>query len=386
MNKKTSDMIKLVYSGITNKSIDASNIDEYDWLITVASQHRCMTILYYALNNNGIILERQLYDTIEKTALNEVVISEQQLFCIGELSEIFNANGIEHMFLKGSVLKTLYPHPEIRRMGDIDVLIKDTQYRKISQLMQSAKYTFEYESDYEIVWKKGYAHIELHRVLIPAYNKDLYKYFGNGWKRAFLKEQSCYSFSDEDMFVYTFSHFAKHFRDAGIGIIHMCDLYVLLNSYDLNFEYIDTELKQLQLYDFWHNIKDTIDVWFSSKESTEITDCITSIIFNSGVYGLKERSNISKALKSEKNYRSLFVGKIYRLIHLIFPIGIIRKYKVLRVFPFLLPVFWVYRWINILATQRKKIKSKISDISAISKNDVQEYHKLLKHIGLDYNF
>ena len=45
MNKKTSDMIKLVYSGITNKSIDASNIDEYDWLITVASQHRCMTIM-----------------------------------------------------------------------------------------------------------------------------------------------------------------------------------------------------------------------------------------------------------------------------------------------------------------------------------------------------
>ena len=386
MNKKTSDMIKLVYSGITNKSIDASNISEYDWLITVASQHRCMTILYYALNNNGIILERQLYDTIEKTALNEVFISEQQLFCISELSEIFNENGIEHIFLKGSVLKALYPHPEIRRMGDIDILIKDTQYKKISQLMKNAKYTFEYESDYEIVWKKGYTLIELHRVLIPSYNKDLYKYFGNGWKRAVLKEKSCYTFSNEDMFVYIFSHFAKHFRDAGIGIIHMCDLYVFLNSYNLNFEYIDTELKQLQLYNFWHNIKDTIDVWFSGKASSEITDCITGIILNSGVYGLKERSNISKALKSEKNYRSLFIGKICRLTHLIFPIGIIRKYKVLRVFPFLFPVFWVYRWINILTTQRKKIKFKISDISAISKNDVQEYQKLLNYIGLDYHF
>lgn len=91
------------------------------------------------------------------------------------MSEIFNANGIEHIFLKGSVLKTLYPHPEIRRMGDIDVLIKDTQYRKISQLMQSAKYTFEYESDYEIVWKKGYAHIELHRVLITKVHQVLHR-------------------------------------------------------------------------------------------------------------------------------------------------------------------------------------------------------------------
>ncbi len=87
------------------------------------------------------------------------------------------------------------------------------------------------ESNHEYVWdKKNMLHVELHKMLIPSYNKDYYAYFGDGWRLAKKYDGSEFKMSDEDTFVYIFTHFAKHYRDAGIGIRHITDIYVYLKS------------------------------------------------------------------------------------------------------------------------------------------------------------
>lgn len=387
MNKEISNMIKLIRSGITGESIDES-IDDYECLISIALKHRCLTVLQYAFANNGIELKNDLCDNITNIVFNEVVANEQQLFSIEEISKEFNEKKIKHIFLKGSVLKKLYPYTEMRRMGDIDILIKNSQYKQITTVMEKLGYCYDYESDYEVVWKKGLVRVELHRELIPRYNKDLYSYFGDGWEKAVLKEKSCYTFSAEDMFIYIFSHFAKHYRDAGIGIIHFCDLYVYLNSYNLDFKYINAELEKLHLYTFWCNIKDTIYVWFMGKKSTEMTEHITNVLINSGVYGLKENSNISRALKSKKRHGTLKKGKIYRKINSIFPpySAMKRKYRLLKKLPIFLPFFWIMRWIFVFFGNPQKIKYTLSNISDVNDDEVITYQKKLKYVGLDYNF
>lgn len=386
MDINFANVIKLISSVIDDT--DCEILDVSDNLLNIAQKHHIVTMLYYAMHDCGVKIPDEIQHRMQQIVLAEAVVNEQQLYCIDEIGRIFAENNIDYMFLKGSVLKKYYPRTEMRRMGDIDILIREEQYRKITEIMTGIGFVFKYESDHELVWRRGNVTIELHKILMPSYNTDLHGYFGNGWKRAVLQEKNRYTFSDNDMLIYIFSHFAKHYRDTGIGIIHMCDLYFVLKNFNLDFDYIDKELEKLHLRDFWHNVKATLDVWFNGAQSTDMTDYITAVIFNSGVYGLKENSVLSMALKSEKTHKNLICGKIYRIFHMFFPTysSMKRKYPALVKSPYLLPYFWVCRWVRLLFTRRKDIKNVIGNIYAVPQSDVEIYHNALNYVGLDYNF
>ena len=388
MNKETKEILKIIKSGITEDNIKISNEFSSEKFIELVGKHNIFALAYYGLLNCNALKNENLYNQLKKVAIIGFYISEQQQHYINKISIQFHQNNIDYMFLKGSILKCLYPHPEIRRMGDIDILIKKEHYPKIIKIMNELGFTFGNESKHELVWKKGNIFIEFHKILMPSYNKDLHAYFGNGWKRAILKGKNCYTFSDEDMFIYIFSHFAKHFRDAGIGIIHMCDLYILLKTHKYDFEYINTELKKLKLYEFWCNIKKTIDVWFLDSEDCKMTDFITDTILNSGSYGLKEKYDISGALKREKKYKNRFWKNICITIGRIFPRckSMAQKYEILKKAPFLLRVFWVWRWFVIIFTKRNKFKSEFHSMYGISEKEIHDYQDFLNYVGLDYNF
>ena len=279
MEQQIRDMLNIIQSAVTKQPIPLSETFSVNTLLELAEKHKIFTLVYHGLLNCKVALDNSIKTFLTNFSINEIFISEQQIYCIQELSSLFEKNRIDYMPLKGSILKQLYPQPEIRRMGDIDILIKENQYKKIEIVLKSAGFIFRNESNHEIIWTKNGRMIEFHKILMPSYNKDLHNYFGNGWKRAISTGEYRFTFSDEDMFIYLFSHFAKHYRDAGIGIMHMCDLYVFLKNKKLNMDYVCKELRFLTLYDFYCNIKKTLDVWFENKDSSEITDYITNVIF-----------------------------------------------------------------------------------------------------------
>lgn len=388
MDKETRDILNIIKSGITEEKVEISNKIPFDKLIELVKNHNIFTLVYYGLHNCNVSMNDDLKTQLSNIAIRGIYVSEQQLYYIKEISSQFDENNIDYMLLKGSVLKRFYPQPEIRRMGDIDILIKESQCSIISKVLESLGFAFRNESNHEIIWIKNNIVIELHKILMPSYNKDLHKYFGDGWKRAIKVGKNSYTFSDDDMFIYIFSHFAKHYRDAGIGITHMCDLYVFLNNKKLNEDYIRNELTSLKLYDFFCNIKKTLDVWFENKNSNEITDYITTVIFDSGVYGLHKNTIISEALKERKKFNNIVLGRIHRIWRKIFPTyrGMKTKYQILKKYPILLPAFWGIRLINIACCRRKDVSKNLNDICAINSQQIKEYQAALNYVGLDYNF
>lgn len=58
-----------------------------------------------------------------------------------QLSQQLTAHGIAHMPVKGYYLRQLYPVPELRTFGDIDILIHPEDRRKAHQLMMALGYT-----------------------------------------------------------------------------------------------------------------------------------------------------------------------------------------------------------------------------------------------------
>ncbi len=168
----------------------------------------------------------------------------------------------------------------------------------------------------------------------------------------------------------------------------MCDLYVFLMEKHINEDYVKSELTSLKLYDFYCNIKETLSVWFENEKSSEMTDYITAVIFNSGVYGLRENVLISSALREKNQINNIALGRLHRIWQKIFPSyrGMKTRYQILKKYPFLLPLFWIYRLIDIIFFRRKDISKNLNDICVINEQEIQTYETALNYVGLDYDF
>lgn len=316
-------------------------------------------------------------------------VSERQLRELERIYNAFEENGIDYMPLKGCKMKALYPKPELRNMGDADILIRTEQYDKIRSVMQSLQFTEGEETVHELVWKSDALYLELHKHLIPSYNRDFYGYFGEGWARAKLLRGTQYTMTPEDEFIFLFTHFAKHYRDGGIGCRHVVDLWVFLRSHpELDLDYIHTELKKLQLLDFYRNIRRLISTWFEDQESDSRTDFLTEFIFASGSFGQIENRVLSRAVRDANHSVLGFSGKLLYLWQTAFPgIKILReKYTILKKHPYMLPLVWLIRPFHKVLFEWRSLRQQQRNLSAFDEDGMENHQKMLHYVGLDYNF
>ena len=358
---------------------------------SVAKKHGIVALFYYGALRCGIEKSDPLMRELFFHTCQAISVSEQQLSAATRIFECFDEAGIDYMPLKGTLLKGIYPKSEMRTMGDADILIRTEQYDKIKPVMLKLGYEEQVESDHELIWHKGTVHIELHKRLIPSYNKDYYEYFGDGWRLAKLcdAEGTRYGLKAEDELIYIFTHFAKHYRDAGIGIRHVLDIWVYKNAHEeIDEEYIKNELQALKLYDFYVNVIKTLEVWFGGCEPDGMTDFVTAIIFSSGVYGTREAQILSEAVKASKSLektRNVRAVKLIREIFLPYK-AMCKKFPILRRAPILLPVMWVVRWVDALLFRRKNIAIKTHKLQTMTADKIDGYQQALNYVGLDFNF
>ena len=385
------DIFSLIRSALDGSAAEIS--DNFDWAqaLDCGYKSKILPLLYYGAYNSGIKIPENIDAEFQTATVKYLMHNEQQLFEFKRISDRFEEEKIKYVPLKGILQKKLYPKPEMRPMGDIDILIdKSEQYDKISRIMTELGYVSEKESDHELVWIKSRIMIELHKRLIPSYNQDYYKYFGDGWGLVHQADPNStrYIFTPEDNFIYLFTHFAKHYRDAGIGILHLTDLYVFLNANrELDRKYLRTELKKLELFEFFVNIEAVIDVCFKNAPVTELTDFIIDKIFGSGCYGLARSHTVSVALKKTKGVKNKkLIHETYLIKRIFMPYReMCRRNPILTKLPFLLPLFWIYRIFSLLF-KRNNMKSEIAKLKAVDADTVTDYYNDLKYVGLDFDF
>ena len=343
----------------------------------------------------GIHPQQEMAEETKKAFLHityqSMMVDRSQSAALHKMETLFRENGIDYMPLKGAVLKALYPQPQMRSMGDLDILIRLDQYDRIRTLLIGNDFVEGEETDHELIWyKKPYTQFELHKHLIPSYNDDYYAYFGDGWKLAEKTQiPGRYEMSAEHTLIYIFAHFAKHYRDGGIGIRHLVDLWVYRRAYpQLDQQYICDELDKLGLKAFYLNVQKTLDACFENGEETEVTTCIVDWVFGSKVYGSQEKSNEANALRVTKRSRSVAHAKLKSAWLQIFPVPAVmrKKYPLLKRAPMLLPVMWVVRWFAAIFHKRENISFQSKRLRAINRETVCKYQAELNFVGLDYNF
>lgn len=388
MNDLQRGLITLIKSALKGKAYELPESFSPEAVVDIAKNHQISPLVYYGAIKCGFEKNSDWMKKLFENAFPLVLLDEEQNAALNKLSNAFEKAEIEYMPLKGSVLKALYPKSEMRVMGDIDILIKSEQYGSIRQIMSESGFDENVENDHEFVWTRGNLCIELHKRLIPSYNKDFYAYFGDGWQLAKKSTAFKYIMDDEAFFIHLITHFTKHYREGGIGIKHLADLWVYKKAkLDLDFGYIKEELRKLCLDRFFEYVEKTLDNWFEGGEETYETKLISDTVFGSGVYGDEEIAVVSRMLRETKGGKSVGGTKLSRFFKVAFlPYkNMCEKYGILRKLPFLLPIMWIVRFFDVLIFRSKKLSSYIEKQKSITKDTVKSRRDELNLVGLDFN-
>lgn len=273
-------------------------------------------------------------------------------------------------------------------MGDADILIRVEQYDEIERIMGDLGYQAGVVTDYEIVWNHPQLHLELHRRLISTLNEDYYAYLGDGWNRAIKSAGVRYAMRPEDEFIYELIHFAKHFRNGGIGCRHVTDLWIYQKEYPaMDSTYLTEELTKLQLLDFYRTVQRLIDVWFEHSEPDDQMEFLTTYIFESGNWGKAESHFLSTIVKDKRNKTVNELRREHIRKHLFPPASAIeKKYTILKKAPWLLPLVWIYRPFYKLLFERRSLKRQLDNVKLVSEEKIDAKRQMLRSVGLDFNF
>ena len=380
-------ILTLVRSAINDVVLplpDGFSLEEAEALI---QEQVMLPMVYVGARRCGIACDTPVMQRFRTRYFLTLQKSEKQLRAVQEIFRAFEENSIDYMPLKGCNLKQLYPLPELRIMGDADILIRTEQYDKIKPIMQKLGYEEAGESSYDFCWRRQDLYVELHKRLYGPNQADLTRYFGIGWHLANPGEGYRFYMRAEDEYAYVFCHMMKHFRFSGIGARQIIDLYVFRHAHpEMDETEVERIMTHLKLLDFYCNIRKLLSVWLDGENSDRLTDVMTEYVFKSGSFGTEHNKlyaeELLRANKGTRHARGKsFVSALFPRMR-----DLQLSYNVLYRYPVLIPLFYVVRWFDILINRRKNIKRKMNIIMGMSDEKVDDHQRLMNAMGLEYDY
>lgn len=389
MNDQQKAIVLLMKSAITRQAEALPEDFSLEQSLALIHKHHMVNLIYDGAALCGISGKHPAMQQLFPHYLRQLLKSEGQQRAVAALCQAFRDAGIDHMLLKGCRMKGLYPKAELRYMGDADILIRPEQYDRIRPIMRQLGYREKSETDHELPWVSDGLYVELHKMLIPSYNKDLYAYYGDGWQLAAAGDGSEYFMKPEDEFIYLFTHFAKHYRDGGVGCRYVVDLWLWRRNYPaMDERYIRKIMETMQMERFYGNILALIDYWFAGGPGSETLDILTEFIFSSGSWGADEVRVLSRAVRDAKHSALGFSGRLLYLWQTAFPPRrtLWDKYTVLKKHPWMLPAVWLVRPFYKVFFEWKTLSRKKKHLQTLSEENIRLRRDMLQLVGLDYNF
>lgn len=381
----------LLKSAITGEKYALPENFDLTQAIKLAQSHQIESMIFQGAVNCGISSQTKEMQDLFMRACTLLAFNEKQMHVIGELCKAFDQHKIDYMPLKGIILKKIYPKAEMRSMSDADILIRMEQYDQIANIMSGFGFEFKYETEHELVWKKGNILIELHKQTMNNINVDYLKYCADGWQFAMPENGTRFKMSNEDFYIFMFVHLTKHYRVGGIGIKHIMDLWVYRNAVELDDNYIEEKLEILKLNEFHSNILETVGCWFEDGICNDKIRFITGVIFNSGSYGSAEMKFLANTVRTSAqkgegwSFKKSRRHDITKTIFLPYE-NMCQKFPILNKVSILLPVFWIVRIFKVLFFKYNFAIDKMKLWKGSNIKKIKAYKKGLDFVGLDFRF
>ncbi|MCQ2428400.1 MAG: nucleotidyltransferase family protein [Clostridia bacterium] len=333
--------------------------------------------------------------------LGDVYVSLCRREATGEITDAFEAAGIGYMPFKGEIIKDLYPAPELREMGDIDILVSPSDMDAACEIMKGLGYTDHTETPDVTEFHRGLLVYEIHR-------RAIYEDIGNGTDAAgffdaFPEHAVRHGLAAEPEagFHYAFitAHTAKHIVNRGSGFRPFLDMILLarkVKSIPEEAEKTREMLNELKLSDFESICSALCLRWFGGSLvcepavlTEEFFEETTEKVFRDGVFGksngdtINEHGNVAKTMKRRGIYYVIdavkfFFGRIFP------PYGEMRyveSYSFIDGRPWLIPAAWVKRWVVSLFRHPGR-SARLALHPMIRKNEIDKRNRFLRDWGI----
>ena len=297
MTENFKDMLSFYAWGATGYKNIADKEYNYSEILNLAKKQGVFHIVYSVL--------KQYTDAEEVAKLNSsylmsVLSRQEKNNAIDEIVCKIEEKGIEVCYLKGKTLSELYPFPETRISGDVDLLISEKDEIEVKRLLQAEGFKISARSDdanHSECIHERLGLIELHVKLYYDIMKDIWFDSEDMICEPFEVINGIRTLSVTDGFLYNFMHGLKHFLSNGMSVRHITDvlLYGQVYKGKINFERVFSTLAKLKYKEFLDAFvvigKEYFGIEPLYKAENQNAELILSDLEESGIFG----KNIEKA-------------------------------------------------------------------------------------------
>ena len=343
---------------------------------------------------------------LRKGFLGLVFLSANHADILQEIMERFRREGIRVVCMKGSVFRDSYPVPELRSMGDVDLIIHPEDQEKADRVMMEGMHCQRLINNHD-VWAYwiGDLMYEIHTHMFYEFlanRVDYRSYFDRVWGSA--RPGTVFGIQCDNLLVpdaelhllYLLTHTAKHIINNGTGFRAFLDMVMFVRAHgtELDRGHLEQELSRLDLLDFARTCFTLCRRWFRVEMpldgmplSEEFLARITEKVFRDGIFGLGNAENaVAKPAKLiQRAGGSYGASALKYTVRLLFPpyrnMQLIPWYSWVDGKPWLLPAAWVYRWFYCLSHKQAWGRELIREPYE-QKDRVRDREQMLREWGL----
>ena len=160
MNSFQKGILTLVRYALSPEESFPSLPDDFSYAnaLMFAGSQQIIPLLYYGACKTENFPASPIFPAFTARAGGVIAHSTRQIENFDSLTASLEAAGIDYMPVKGAILKRLYPQPEMRVMGDCDILIRQKQAKAARALMKRLDYHLEETTNHVFEYKKRRGH------------------------------------------------------------------------------------------------------------------------------------------------------------------------------------------------------------------------------------
>ena len=390
MNAIEQELLKITAAALFEKEYDVhSNID-YATVLEEASAQSVFGLVYPLVSS---ALPEQKAAKYEERFFTQVLQNTMVESGHAAVHELMASNQIPYVTIKGCISAKYYPDPSLRCMGDVDFLVKKSDFDRAVELTEKQGFVPEEEesSVRHRSLKKGTVVWEVHHTVsgIPEgmIGAICRRKLDGIIKSAVRYETESGVFMVPDDFYHglvMLLHVAGHVTSTGVGLRHVCDWAVFVNSMSENalIEMFRKDFKEIGLWYFAKVLTALCTKYlglpkreFTSDVDDKLLADMMDDILTGGNFGKKDKDRYhSSMLVSSDNSNMLKNG--LRTLNKRAKVRMPITEKV----PVLLPIGWAYVGVNHLVMIRKGQRPAIHPKRTLEKSskrrDLNKSYKL----------
>lgn len=292
------------------------------------------------------------------------------------IRSVLTKAGIEHVFLKGTALRDLYPEPWLRTSCDIDILVHREDLPHAVEVLTADGYTRQGDVQYhDVVLQYGRVCLELHHNIMEN-TESLDTVLSRVWD--FMEPtDDCGKKLQPSFFVFhQIAHAAYHFLHGGIGFRPFIDLWLLKRrGYDE--EAVRLLCREAGIERFYDRMRAINACCFDNMPLDADSRDVLDYVIYAGDYAAEDDGREAMRAGREKRWRQIFhyIFVPYRELVVIYPAA---RRKIL------VPFFQVRRWFDRLFVQKrgKAARRRMKRMKSHDKATVKRMAELKQKAGL----